>query len=171
MLKLSKIVLRKIVVHISLCWTLCTMASLRNLSIFPCPRNVKSTKNCLWWQSTARFRVITLKLETYVVNQNHTIAEHLRSCQPWFVIWNVDQQIFLPSNHYLILEKPWSYLQRIKWQCRKFDDISRHLELEAECCGVKHNAALVANPVQRKLRGQNMEDRGRMATKWRPIST
>lgn len=86
------------------------------------------------------FRTVTLKFETYMMDPKHIMAEHLKSYHPWFVIWSRLVIISVTTNRINATIRPlpdsWEALKLVLMHnenIKMFDDISRHLELEAEC--------------------------------------
>ena len=67
-----------------------------------------------------------------------------------------------------LLEPTWGKMKLVlthSENIKTFADISRHLELEAECIGVYQNTLLVAQFGQRRHSGLNTNDKGGMPKK------
>ncbi|KAG5548704.1 hypothetical protein RHGRI_014154 [Rhododendron griersonianum] len=110
--------------------------------------------------SATRLRALTLRFNQYVMDPKHTMAEHLRVMSAMIREmrsagndFTDEQQILavirsLPDPLWKDIKVVLTHNEGIK----NFDDISRHLELEAERVDANRSATLVAKAGQRNGR-------------------
>jgi transposase InsO family protein len=125
--------------------------------------------------STTRLRSLVLKFEVYCKDPKHTMTEHLRTMSGMIrdlkAARNVltdEQQVqavirSLP-NSWISMKQIMTHNENIK----NFADISRHMELEAECQEETKSAALIAHGGQRKPNGFKRKDKGKSARQGGP---
>ena len=108
--------------------------------------------------TTTRLRVLTLRFNQYVMDPKHTMVEHLRVMSSMFRDMKAagndltdEQQVLailrsLPDPTWVHVKLVLTHNEGIK----NFDDVSHHLEVEAECVEANRNAALVAQAGRQK---------------------
>lgn len=101
--------------------------------------------------SATRLRALILKFEQYAMDPKHLMVKHLKAMFVMILDLKVAGNILTDEQHgtaviHSLLDS-WRQMKLVlthNKNIKNFVDISRHLDLKAECLGSHHNTVLVA---------------------------